>query len=156
MRKKRVAFLAALVVCMIIASLIAIKGYSYYKYKYVFDDIKSLIKTAQENPYARDLYIEGDLISNPHKIFVYKKVSLQEVYKIVREIINSNIQEEIDADGEATYIYFGDYVITHQGGAALNKIEQNGEMTTIKYCVPAGEYISSKVHELRSKAQGSK
>lgn len=149
------AFIAVSIICIVIASFVYIRGYNYYKYKYVLDDINALMEAADVNPAVQDSFIEGDQVSTLHKVMVNTKESLQAASLIVKEIIKSNRQEEIMADGEITYIYFGDYIIMHQGGATLKKVGQNGEMITIKSCIPAGNIISSNIHELKNKAQGS-
>lgn len=155
MWKMNKAFIAVSIICIIIVSFVYIRGYNYYRYKYVLDDINALIEAADINPAVQDSFIEGDQVSTPHKVVVNTKESLQAVSIIVKEIIKSNRHEKIMADGEITYIYFGDYVIMHQGGATLIKIGQNEEMTTIKSCMPAGNVISGKIHELKNKVRGS-
>ncbi len=155
MRKMSKAFIAVSIICIVIVSFVGIRGYNNYKYKYVLDDINTLIETVDINPAVQDSFIEGDQVSTPHKIRVNNKESLQVVSLIVKEIIKSNRHEKIMADGEITYIYFGDYVIMYQGGATLKKIGQNGEMTTIKSCMPAGKIISENINELKKKVQGS-
>jgi len=59
-----------------------------------------------------------------------------------------NHRKNIDADGLASEIYFGNYVITYQGVARLAKIV-DGKQITIKSVSPAGEIIAEKVHELQ-------
>ncbi|MBM7614508.1 hypothetical protein [Alkaliphilus hydrothermalis] len=121
---------------------------SYGKYEYVLDDINQLLQLSVVDLSMEDSIVEGIDGVVPTKIYVKSKESLKLSYSISEDIIKRYQNEPIDYNGPVTEIYFGDYVIIYQGIVTLKKIDEHGNLVTIKSASPAGEEISGKIREL--------
>lgn len=138
-----------LIAILIVLSIIILpRIYVHIKYLYIFNDINELVKQSKIHINLKDSFIEGQDGFSPNVVYVRTTSFLKTVKSIVQDILMSNRQKNIDADGMATMIYFGDYVISQQGAAGLWRIQENGELSKIKSASPAGEVISSEIHGL--------
>jgi len=140
-------------VMVLLIMMVAVLSYSlrvssFDKYKYVLDDLDQLLQLSVADLSMEDTIVEGIDGVEPTKIYVKSKESLELTYSIAEDIIKRYQNETIDYDGPVTEIHFGDYIIIHQGIVTLKKIDENGNLVTIKSASPAGEKISGKIREL--------